>query len=141
MYLNQNPLFCQTQTNIEEHNWKVIEMYADSILLENDPIFLRFSSGGTLMSDEEKLTPDSPQFQQRSVSSDSYALIDSPTYLNSTPNTLQMIQDDETSSWDIVYEDINTLVLFKYDTIPATSMESGQPYIYPLELRLVKDDK
>ena len=130
----------QTQSNIEEHNWKVVEIYADSVLMDNEPLFLRFSSGGTLMSDTLSLDPGSAQYQQRSISNNSYSIINSSTYMSSTQNTLEFVQDDETTLWDIIYEDLNTMILFKYDTIPATSISSELPYIYPLEMRLIKAD-
>ena len=136
----QNQVFGQTLTSIEEHNWKVVEIYADSVLVENDQVYLRFSKTGTLLSDDERLIPGSPTFAQRSVSNDTYAVISSPTYLSSTTNTLEVVESDETTLWDILHEDLNTLILFKYDTIPASSIESGIPYIFPVELRLVKDD-
>ena len=69
----QNQVFSQTLSSIEEHNWKVVEIYADSVLVENEPVYLRFSKSGTLLTDDERLVPGSPTYAQRSVSNNTFA--------------------------------------------------------------------
>ncbi|MEL6559740.1 MAG: hypothetical protein AAFQ94_16240 [Bacteroidota bacterium] len=129
----------QTMKHLKNVNWKLNEQYVDSLLIDNDEdLYLFLDDNGSFMSDTLILEPASPQFQQRMTIGDSYNLQNVSIYGQNATSSLEMTVDGETKKWDILYEDAFNLVLFKYDTIPGYATESGQPIIYPNEMRLIR---
>ncbi|MGB3467576.1 MAG: hypothetical protein WBA74_19980 [Cyclobacteriaceae bacterium] len=134
-------LMGQTPSHLINKNWKINEQYIDSALYEaDDELYLFLDDGGNLLSDTLMIQSANPKYLQRGFEGDTYILSDQPVYGQNAPKAIEFVIDGELKKWDILYEDINNLVLFKYDTIPLYGEDDLplEPIIYANEMRLIK---